>query len=216
MQILNLKYLPQPENLLLGLYYLLLLPIGQPVGHLRRPQNSSEIDCFRQCLKFCYLQNGMSSNSVIPLHCLAEEMTETALIDMHGFRHRRYSTHFAGLNRPFDRNTLSGLSLARKDHVSISRAFMAGSFWVQRVFRHSLYGRPFSAVFDASLTIFRSMRKPRDLPFRASIVYPRTSRNTSTHLRLHHPIFGLTSCLPQRPNWQNDEAGKLRMHILGK
>ncbi|KIO33902.1 hypothetical protein M407DRAFT_227027 [Tulasnella calospora MUT 4182] len=89
MQILKLRYFPQASNLLLGLYYLLLLPIGQPVGHMRASQNSSEIDCFRQCLRLCHLQHGMSGDPVTPLHGLAEELMENAVIDIHGFRHPR-------------------------------------------------------------------------------------------------------------------------------
>ncbi|KAG8891458.1 hypothetical protein FRC01_014691, partial [Tulasnella sp. 417] len=89
LQIINLHYLHHIDNLLLGLYYLLLLPIGRPMGRLRGSQNSSEVDCFKQCLKFCYLQHRVPGDSVTPLHCLAAEMAEQALIDLHGSRHRR-------------------------------------------------------------------------------------------------------------------------------
>lgn len=90
-QKLNFHYLPQTDNLLLGLYYLLLLPIGQPIGQLPGSPDS-EIGCFRQCLGFCNIQHDTTSDYITPLHYLAEGMTEKVMIEMLGFRRIRKIT----------------------------------------------------------------------------------------------------------------------------
>lgn len=91
-QNLNFHCLPQTDNLLLGLYYLLLLPIGQPIGRLPGPANSSEIECFRQCLGLCHVQHDTTSDYITTLHYLTEGMIEKVLTDMLGFARTRKIT----------------------------------------------------------------------------------------------------------------------------